>query len=1109
MPQKVTSDGWKGCYLTGNSRGKETADGKQGHNFYFVRDQYTYRLEDVSVRDGSEHLLQLPKFAPVYLLLGNTTPRDGVTYVKNKMFYVPPKEFLEINYLKTLETVYGKVHRPFFTHDLYSPAKGREHAKLPRIKGRIAYDTTKGRSIRMIAPTMVETTSPNTGEKGRELKWIAIGDITFEEEVDYELCTGNDRSVRAGDTVDFNVAFRSNKMVPNDVTLVALLNEMGRERYSNKLLTPISLEGWPEKVLPMVDSVKTLQDKHWDVLFQHTAQITSPSIILSDNCLFHQGRSSLEVLNLSDFIAICLNNKQRGHSVSFDALFSSEVDEETYVSVLVETNDTTQQLVLDLIHECLLNEATSVITRTRRFTVDRVYVTASLGKMVTESNFVEIGGNPLLIKETNPFLEDVVFLKGDTYSQAYSSYRGPHSDWQVYNQKYCTDPTTKVMLVLGTYNCAKSGKQERYTVLETSREGMEEIADLGRPDRFKIPFKSPTSTTNQQIRTYLIKEKKMTVVQDTTPMVRGTARETVISSGVFDASALSQEDIEQTVEKITKYGEFSMMSMEDLQGRNPSKTYFAVTTRYNSNYIQGKQVFSEIASNSSGLYANFYMVPGTKDKYWVAINGKVSQEKLVEWMKSANKVLANNSSNELNSFATIHINQQIVTLIAGHGDKRTGPQHQHSYRNEAYIHISGLPCVIVDEQLVAFLNKWGAGVGSEKMEVRWFYGNDADGYVAKVTTSDFMLARRLYHLKDNPNFQLEIGEITPNLQKKMRLIQTVHDPTGVRSPLPAIQPALSEMQLRSIQKNYACTKKVGPEPAVSILGVPVPSTPTVPKPAQKAKEGWEVAKKGRGNKGASPVEKPAATSANSFNTLRSSDDDSMPEVDEEGDEVETDKAASEKQVETEKKEELKKSVRPINKELEKNNQLKKTFALQRKKLISYKLWGKETGTVLDTFCRPYHDIGEGLGPVIDALERIIKLDDRTAKKTAIEAAISPKVTRHQTAEPTTNTEPPVEVENTQHTEDTGDGDEEQIVESKVNIEVVSDATDVDMMAAHLPTMSQPGEAVDIIGSPPLVSAQEHPVQLPPEKGKGETSFLAKPSPKKNTGTLNDFFPPLK
>ena len=85
---------------------------------------------------------------------------------------------------------------------------------------------------------------------------------------------------------------------------------------------------------------------------------------------------------------------------------------------MIETNDTTQQVISQILTECLDNEARGSIERKRPQVVRYVYMTASYGKTINSANIYEMGGDSFMRKDQNPYLSDVVFLNRETFMQA-------------------------------------------------------------------------------------------------------------------------------------------------------------------------------------------------------------------------------------------------------------------------------------------------------------------------------------------------------------------------------------------------------------------------------------------------------------------------------------------------------------------------------------------------------------------------------------------------------------------------------------------------------------------------------------------------------------------
>ena len=157
-------------------------------------------------------------------------------------------------------------------------------------------------------------------------------------------------------TVTFDTAYRNGKLVPNKVTLAAILNGMGNERYSNRQLTKAPITSLGDRILPVQKNFKTLQEKHWETLYKHTEASSALDMVVTENFATHKHiRNNTSIKSLGGFFTECFRRRKQGLPLSFDPLFSEEDirGENVNISILFETSETTQQDLFQILGECL------------------------------------------------------------------------------------------------------------------------------------------------------------------------------------------------------------------------------------------------------------------------------------------------------------------------------------------------------------------------------------------------------------------------------------------------------------------------------------------------------------------------------------------------------------------------------------------------------------------------------------------------------------------------------------------------------------------------------------------------------------------------------------
>ena len=187
-----------------------------------------------------------------------------------------------------------------------------------------------------------------------------------------------------------------------------MLNGVGNERYSNQQLTKNPIATPVDRLLDMIVSTKTFSNTKWEKVLEFTQGILAPSFVVSENeCILRYRKPKLTIKSLSDFITICYNNRKAGIPVSFDPLLDDleRKDEERQISIIFETNEASQSITLEMLNACLETEETSTLTRTRKTTVAKVFVTVSYNALVTANNIREVCSNGYFLKDKNPYLE--------------------------------------------------------------------------------------------------------------------------------------------------------------------------------------------------------------------------------------------------------------------------------------------------------------------------------------------------------------------------------------------------------------------------------------------------------------------------------------------------------------------------------------------------------------------------------------------------------------------------------------------------------------------------------------------------------------------------------
>ena len=231
---------------------------------------------------------------------------------------------------------------------------------------------------------------------------------------------------------------------------------------------------------------------------------------------------------------------------------------------------------------------------------------------------------------SNPHLEEVTFLNEETYSQATAVVAEKEGDYQ---QQYLTDATFKGMLVLSTFNDHILGKEAPPVVLYSERTGREKILTYREGCQF-LSFYCTMNDVNKQLLDYLIHTHKLTVTQDFIPPQNKNQNNKGKSfrNGTLYCTdnTLTKEGVAAIIRDATQGGDFFMIRQEDHQGRDPTKTYFAVDMRHQSRQEQGMAVFKLMMKEHLDAEASFWPLKGSLNKYWVVIDQVIQRDNLLQ-----------------------------------------------------------------------------------------------------------------------------------------------------------------------------------------------------------------------------------------------------------------------------------------------------------------------------------------------------------------------------------------------------------------------------------------------------------------------------------------------
>ena len=969
---------WSSGYFTGHQV-ELSAKGEQQHSFFYTVGSKTYRVSRLSDPADYNLLLTHKKMAHVYVdtrktPTGHTT---GIINIGKSCVYLPPPEALDIG-IFSQNTINKQLFPQTLFHSSYFPRPGQEHLRIGKLAGRVVMHNIDGRSIQ------VYQQSPTPPQNFvREIRWTSLGTIPWPDPVPLGMgCPGYEKHIQIGSTVYFDTVLVNGVVRPNRVELCTFLNSAGKERYSDMQITPTPITSLGNSVIPTGVSFKTLQPKHWETLWAHTDSILPPTMIITENFSTHMGRKHAVLKSLSTFIHECTVKKKLGQPLSFDTLFS-EQDlqlQPTKMAIMIETNDVIQQTILQILTECLDTEVTGTLSRTRKQTVHQIYVTVSFGQIINEKNIYEMGGNGFMQKKQNPYLGDVVFLKGQAYLQAYSSvlmYPFP-----IHNKTYLTDPAFRGMLVLSTYNYKEEESPEepgnKFTVLQCTKGEKEKILDTCNNPNQVISYRCVVNPENTAAFKYLIDEHKIYIISDAFPPSKGDkTKKKLLRYGSFNANMLSDEKVESIISEYATGGEIFLMTKHDQQAGDPNSTYLALEMRPYAKQDQGRSALNKLIQKEYQGTATFWPITGFINKYWVKINKPLTRQQISALLLSVNKIYEKDSPSSLNTFLSFTM-QGVDNLLDNSGSKRVPQTQPNTQRrmNNASIAISGWPCQVTPKELTDILAGWGVPIDVTLIKIDWFHGSDAEGVTLRIQTPDLGKARELLLLSSRSDFEFEVGEFTTLQQTALRLIATTPSiratETGQSRPKPRFPQILSDTQIAAINK-------INLKPTTILGKATSPPSPT--KSPTSSSDGWDLVSGKHQRKTTVRVLSPSPAIPkgvqNSFAILESTPQGetqvAQPESAADNSDTSTanshgQETAREKEQSTERlAQEKQKSVSVLYKEL-------------RADLTRKKLWGRDTGTVLEAYFGPLLAIDNGYELAIEDLKTLLSKPDNTIKQ---------------------------------------------------------------------------------------------------------------------------------
>ena len=1109
MPQGVTE--WTSGFITNHVTEVNKENGKTEHSFFFTAGLKTFRLSRLTDPKDYHVLSSLKKFSSVKLDTSKLPAGRGagITNIQVKNVFVPPQEAMEIT---TLEHILRGNFGGTVYHALYNPRYNQTNSRIGSLFGKVDVIYPEGRII-----TVFQLSASPVNCLVREEKWTPLGYIPWPNRTPLGMgCPGYDDNIQVGSYVSFDTALYRGKIVPNRVTLAIVLNAEGNERYSNQKVTPTNPNSEiTNRLLPALRSIKTLQRQHWGSLMDHADKILPPTMLVTDNFVIHQNRGKdLSIKSLSTFFNECLEKKKVGSPLTFDSLFSENElsGSMTDIAIMVETSDTTQQLVSQLLTECLDNESRGCLDQKRKQVVKYVYVTVSFGKTINAGNIYEMGGDSFMSKGQNPYLADVVFLDKETYMQAHSIiYMHPQ---QHYEQSYLTDPAYRGMLVLETYQDGTE-KDKDFTTLHTVRSGKEMILDRNFDNRI-LAFRFIVNTTNENALKHIIEEYNLTVLQDFPPPYRtGTEHLKRFRYGTISASILSSEGVDKLIAEFNTGGDFYLMRQADQQGKDPNKSYFSTEMRKASKQDEGRAAVIALGQNEHKVNITFFPVAGSMNKFWGVIDKVLTREQVNSMLQKTNKIQSGDRKGPLKTFMSFAM-QRKTTFLENMGGRDQIYEHSHTQRrsNTASIAITGWPLQVEPQQVQEIFKYWGVEIDLKTTSIGWFFGAEAEGFTLKIETSNLSKARELLNLRDKIDFDLGIGELTAMQQSHLRLIATTprnKEVTQTRFPKPRTHKILSDTQVMEIQR---CAQNLSnnsqrSEGGKTILGKEVSEAPNNP---SKESEGWEDCKSKNKRKNTQSTPPPKAThdqeeiSKNPYGSLVGQEQDSSEE-----DASMEEEQESKEQEGTEEKTSKKKSKRKVAAEQEQKEKqaIHNNFKDLKKQLTNLQLWGRgETSTMVEAYVGRITELGYEVAN--DQLTHLLTLTKEEIVK-EVASSITSGVTPGTQKETITENKVSQTVEPTQNAPTTQISEEESKVEVSTvtptlatNAEsVTTDATadQVNGVQEGEGTVLHNEETAPLPTEPPDVQEGN-----PPGPGIGSpTEEKELSSPGNNKTTITDFF----
>ena len=786
---------WTIGYLAGHALERNLA-GKDAHTFYVYSGLRTVRISSLTDPQDYKPLLEAQKFSPILVDLRRLPAGGGIKNISKKSFYLIPSEFIDIFKLEEVTQEWRDFPNVVFSHDLFSPS-GKDP---PRLMGKVVFDSNKGRCI-----SLQQYTPPNPNSNQKDEKWAAVELIPWANNNFDNTVKDSFRDIRIGCTVAFDIALNFGKVVPNNVTLVTVLNGVGNERYSNQKLTRTPIMSSEDRMIPMVLSTKTLSDKKWKSIVDYTQETLPPTVVVSENqTILQQYLPTSPILNLSDFLMICLNNKKTGIPNSFDPLLEGWVnDEEKNISILFETSEVSQNITLELIRECMATEESSTLTRDRKCTVTKVFVTVPFGSMITQQNILEMCSNLHFLQKHNPYLEKTVFFEEEVFLQAYSIVNDPVEE-NMQLQTYQTDPSRRGLLVLSTYGQVENPVQVISTI-RCPREGKEIILDLNKHTNQIVNYRFHITSVNSRLFDHLVQKHKMTIQNEFIPPFRNSNNKVkLFRQGTLNASHLQREVVDDIIREASSYDEFAMLRLEDIHGEDPSKSYFGTYMKDRSKQDQGRATLSLLLKESHNAHTTFWPIPGLLNKFWVVIDKKITPMDIKNLLTQANKILISDGRYALNTFLDFSIQgkqEYIIRPDTSYSSAYNPPQV--TRQTGASVVITGWPCMVRDEQILHMFSEFGVQLDLSTDTLAWYWAIEIEGFALKIRTNHLPRARQIIQLKSDNLFGLGIHEMNNTIQTHLRVIANGVEHQGDREEKLVLKPEppkiLTETQIQSIK----------------------------------------------------------------------------------------------------------------------------------------------------------------------------------------------------------------------------------------------------------------------------------------------------------------------